>query len=112
VGRLSRAAAILLVALFAAVGIFDSAIGEPIVTENLPDLTGRMITIEAYNEGDSTFTIVDTELFGQGAGKVTKEGLANAVDAIDVNTITQDPQSIVGKQFKCDHFLKMIQWEY
>jgi hypothetical protein len=72
---------------------------------------GVQITVASYDAKTKTFTVFPTKFPGEGDGTVSPAALAKAINAIDLDQIMRDPESIVGKSFTCDQKLEVISWE-
>lgn len=81
----------------------------PVTEEPLP--AGSKISITSYDEVSETYVITPTEFPGEGDGTVTPQALTKAIKSLNLQALTEDPLSVVGKSYECDAPLDLLSWK-
>lgn len=75
---------------------------------DLPFLKGSMIAIKSYDPETQTYETYSPPFPGEGYSYVTPEGLDRGLEALDLQTIRNNPRNIVGNVYKVDNDLPTL----
>lgn len=69
---------------------------------------GHLIAVKRYIALTRTYEVYSVEFYGEGFSYVTPEGLAWAIQTLDIDRLKKKPNSIVGSQYLLDKVLPSL----